>query len=109
MSTVDFTPDPWWGGRQVARRCADAAPRVRVVVTATVTGTEVTDIHGTPSLSCTMDDGSGAIVAVFLGRNRVAGFDVGARCTIEGTVQAGDSVPTVWNPLYRIEAPDGPA
>ena len=108
MSTVDFTPDPWWGGRQVARRCADAAPRARVVVTATVTGTEITDIHGAPSLSCTMDDGSGTLVAVFLGRSRVAGFDVGARCTIEGTVQAGDPFPTVWNPLYRIEAPDGP-
>ena len=108
MSTVDFTPDPWWGGRQVARRCADAAPRARVVVTATVTGTEITDIHGAPSLSCTMDDGSGTLVAVFLGRSRVAGFEVGAHCTIEGTVQAGHPVPTVWNPLYRIEAPDGP-
>ena len=109
MSTVDFTSDPSWGGRQVARRCADAAPRSRVVVTAIVTRAEVVGVRGTPSLSCTLDDGSGTLVAVFLGRSRVAGFDVGVRCTIEGTVQAGHRVPTVWNPLYRIEAPDGPS
>ena len=93
----------------MARRCADAVPRARVVVTATVRDTEVVTMHGAPSLSCTMDDGSGTILAVFLGRDRIAGIDVGARCTIEGTVQSGRPVPTVWNPLYRIEAPDHPS
>ncbi|GEM_PF-3369441 len=52
---------------------------------------------------CTLDDGSGQVDLLFLGRNRVPGLVVGARCHIEGTARLEHGRLTVWNPLYRLE------
>ncbi len=102
MSTGEFTEADCWGGRPVARKIADAAPRRRVVVTGIITSTQIR-IHGTPSYHCLFDDGTGQIGLLFLGRRSVAGMVVGTRCTIEGTAQLDGSRLVVWNPVYRIE------
>jgi len=52
---------------------------------------------------CVLDDGTGQIDLLFLGRDRVPGLSVGARCHIEGTARMDHGRLTVWNPLYRLE------
>ena len=103
MSSHEFTDARCWGGRPVARRIADTVPRSRVVVTGVIYSTQVTKQRGTPSYECLLDDGSGEIGLLFLGRRNVAGIVVGTRCTVEGTARTESSRYVLWNPLYRIE------
>jgi len=93
-----------WGGRPVARRIADAAPRRRVVVTATVTSVELRRWRGVPAWTVTVDDDTGSLTVVFTGIRPVPGMDKGARCTVEGTVLADGPGLAVWNPRYRFES-----
>ena len=103
MSSDEFTDADWWEGRPVARKIAEAVPRGRVVVTGVIYSTEVTHEHGTASYECLMDDGTGEIGLLFLGRRSVAGIVVGTRCTVEGTARTEGGRLVVWNPLYRLE------
>jgi two-component system sensor histidine kinase KdpD len=101
MTDCEFTQGSSWGGRHVARRVADASARGRVVVTGTVRSAETITIDGSPSYRCAIDDGTGELDVLFVGRSSVAGVRVGARCRVEGTAQPGRTV--LWNPLYRLE------
>jgi hypothetical protein len=108
VSTVSFTDGDTWGGRPVARRLADAAPRRRVVVTGTVcdTGTARSGALGSRgSFRCELDDGTGHIALLFFGRSDVPGLGPGARCTVEGTARPDRGGLVLWNPLYRLEPP----
>ena len=104
-----------WGGHPVARRVADAEPRGRVRLTGIVRSAEVARIGGAPALRCVLDDVTGEIALLFIGRERVPGMVPGAVCTVEGTArpeQAQRGVSTgrilvIWNPLYRFEAAHG--
>jgi RecG-like helicase len=102
VSTGEFTQADRWGGRPVARTIARAVPRARVVVSGVVYATAVTKDHGTPSYECWLDDGTGEIGLLFLGRQQVAGIVVGTRCTVEGTARLEGGKLVLWNPLYRI-------
>jgi RecG-like helicase len=89
----------------VARCIAGAVTRTRIVVTGVVTSTKTTSHGGSPAYRCEIDDGSGVIAVLFLGRPAVAALVEGARCTIEGTVQEDKDGLVVWNPRYRLEMP----
>ena len=104
MSTGEFTQAACWGGRPVAHQIADAFPRGRVVVAGVIHSTEVTTEHGTASYLCVLDDGTGELELLFLGRRSVTGLGVGTRCTVEGTARMDGGRLVVWNPLYRIES-----
>ncbi|MGH3470616.1 MAG: hypothetical protein ACRDPG_01050 [Nocardioidaceae bacterium] len=73
------------------------------MVTGVICSTEVTAEHGPASYACVIDDGTGELGLLFLGRRGVAGMVVGTRCTVEGTANLEGSRLVVWNPLYRIE------
>jgi hypothetical protein len=108
VSTVSVTDGDTWGGRPVARRLADAALRRRVVVTGTIcdTGTARSGALGhRGSFRCELDDGTGHIALLFLGRPDVPGLTPGTRCTVEGTARADRDGLVLWNPLYRLEPP----
>ena len=106
MSTSEFSEAETWGGRPIARKISDAVPRGRVVVSGVIERTRLLTAHGTTSYECTLDDGTGQVTLVFLGRRTVAGLVAGARCTIEGTGRMEWDRLVVWNPLYRIEPDD---
>lgn len=108
MSSTEFTNASEWGGRPVARVIADALPRGRIVVTGTVVEVATVQVAHASSYRCLLDDGSGQLVLLFIGRNAIPGLAVGARCTVEGTVTRDDNWLVVWNPLYRLERNDGP-
>ncbi len=59
-----------------------------------------------PALSgfrCVLDDGTGQVDLLFLGRRSISGLVVGAHCHDEGTARMERGRLTVWNPLYELE------
>ena len=103
MTGWEPTTGDCWGGRPIARRIADCAPRRRVVVTGTIVGTEVAAWRGVRSYICRIDDGSGWLTIVFIGRTQVPGVVTGARCTVEATALSNRGALVLWNPFYRFD------
>jgi hypothetical protein len=101
----EFTRSDYWAGRPVAYKVADTQPRDRVVVTGTITEVGTVKTHGVTSSRYVLDDGTGQLDLLFLGRPRVAGLSAGACCTAEGTARLEHDRLVVWNPFYRIEPP----
>jgi hypothetical protein len=106
MSTDEFTEADNWGGRSIARKIVDAVPRGRVVVSGVVRTTRTNTAHGPLSFECTLDDGTGEIDLLFLGRRTVDGIVARSCVTVEGTARMEGGRLVVWNPLYRIEPSD---
>ena len=107
MSIFEPGSSASWGGEPVARHLGEARPRDRVVVTGTIGGMEIVEVGGSASAAYVLDDGTGQVTLVFLGRPAVPGLHEGARCTVEGTVRDRREALEVWNPLYRLEGSDG--
>jgi hypothetical protein len=85
-----------------------AFPRSRVVAGGTIVSIRGS-VEGTGSsmslgYRCVLDDGTGQIDLLFLGRHRVPGLSLGARCQVEGTARMDRGRLTLWNPLYLLEA-----
>lgn len=106
MTDDEFTTAPTWGGRPVARRIADAAARQRVVAAGSVREVRIVDVGLAASASVVVDDGTGEIRLLFIGRPEIPGLEKGSRCTFEGTARMGDGRLVLWNPRYRLEPPD---
>jgi hypothetical protein len=88
----------------VATRIADAHERDRIIVAGQITSTRCVRHGSGPAFRCQLDDGSGTIGLLFLGRTGIPGFLVGTGCSIEGTVQRDAHGLVTWNPWYRLEA-----
>jgi len=54
-----------------------------------------------PTLECELDDGSGTLYAVFLGRRQLAGVHVGSRIEVTGTAGVHQNRLAILNPSYR--------
>jgi hypothetical protein len=106
VSSGKFTQSDYWAGRPVACTVADAQPRSRVVVTGTITEVSTVEMQGVTSSRYVLDDATGQLDLLFLGRPKVAGLSFGVCCTTEGTARLDHDRLVVWNPLYRIEPPE---
>jgi hypothetical protein len=104
MTGWEPTTGDCWGGRPIARRIADCAPRRRAVVTGTVVATERSHWRGMPAYVCRLDDDSGSITIVFGGPRPVPGMVKGALCTVEATALSNGHGLALWNPYYRLES-----
>jgi RecG-like helicase len=83
---------------------AGAAWRARVRVAGRVKSIRVPTRTPTPSLECTLVDGSGAILLVFQGRRKIPGIQQGARLVASGTVGAWEGRLAILNPDYELIA-----
>jgi amino acid transporter len=79
-----------------ARQRARVAGRIKAV--------RVQPWSGVATLECTVGDGTGAVVLVFLGRKHVAGIAPGAKVVAEGMVGEHGGRLAILNPDYRIIA-----
>ena len=95
-----------WGGRPIARRVADCAPRRRAVLTGTIVSAQISCWRRNPAFLCRFDDGTGTITVVFGGPRPIPGIVKGARCTVEATAISNGHSLVLWNPFYRFELPD---
>jgi hypothetical protein len=80
----------------------EAARRVPVRVGGEVKRVIVAPRNGVPNLEVMINDGTGAITAVFAGRRRIPGIDHGRAIVLEGvTVDLGDRA-VIYNPAYTL-------
>jgi hypothetical protein len=81
---------------------AEVVPRTHVVVAGEVKSVQVTPRAGSPWLEVTISDGTGKAVAVFSGRRRIAGIDVGRGIVLVGVAGKKGSKVQLMNPAYTL-------
>jgi RecG-like helicase len=83
---------------------AEVEPRTHVVVAGEVKSVQVVPRAGSPWLEVTISDGTGKATAVFSGRRRIAGIDVGRGLVLEGVAGLRGSRVQLMNPVYTLLA-----
>ena len=75
---------------------------------------EVVSLHGTlrtvtlrprggvPALEAELDDGSGVLTIVWLGRRRIAGIGPGRSLQVQGRIGVHDGTRIIYNPRYEL-------
>jgi hypothetical protein len=90
-----------------------SSPRRRPVVLAGwITAVWQRRWAGCLALECSLDDGTGAVTLVFLGRRQLAGMEVGRRLVAEGTMGHHRGRLLMLNPLvtlFEAEFSESPA
>ncbi len=105
MSTFEFSTGATAGGRTPVRRISDGRPREKFVVSGVITATDLARMASGSAFRCTLDDGSGQLDLLFVGRTAIAGLSVDVRCSAEGTASVDAGRLVMWNPLYRLGDP----
>lgn len=82
----------------------DARARQEVSLVGEITSLRIVPRAGSPSVEATISDGSGALVAVWTGRRRIAGVAPGKRLVINGRgAPIGPSGRLLfYNPRYEL-------
>ena len=55
-----------------------------------------------PTLEIMIEDDTGRVAALFMGRRGITGMECGGRLAIEGTPVASDRGLTLYNPVYDL-------
>lgn len=83
--------------------CISEAPeREHVVVNGVVRTVTLRPRGGVPALEAELDDGSGVITVVWLGRRRISGIGPGRAMTVAGCIGRQSGVPIMFNPRYEL-------
>lgn len=83
---------------------AEAQPRHEVTVAGEISSVRIVPRAGCPSLEATISDGSGALMAVWTGRSRIAGVAPGKKLVVNGrpSRQGAAGRLMVLNPRYEL-------
>ena len=81
---------------------AEAPDRERVRLRGTLRTVTLRPRGGVPALEAELDDGSGVITVVWLGRRRITGVDPGRSVTVAGCIGRQSGVPIMFNPRYEL-------
>jgi hypothetical protein len=81
---------------------AAARPRVRARFEGDIRKIRIQPLAAVPTLEVVLDDGTGRLTALFMGRRGIAGVECGRRLAIEGTPVAGERGLTLYNPAYDL-------
>jgi hypothetical protein len=80
----------------------DARARVRGRFEGEIRRVRIQPLAAVPTLVVVLEDGTGRVSALFMGRRGIAGVECGRRLAIEGTPVAGDRGLTLYNPAYEL-------
>ena len=81
---------------------AEARARERARFEGDVRRIRIHSLAAVPTLEIQLDDGTGRISALFMGRRGIAGIECGRRLVIEGTPVATERGLTLYNPAYEL-------
>ena len=81
---------------------ADAPDRERVTLRGSLRTVTLRPRGGVPALEAELNDGTGVITVVWLGRRRIAGIEPGRAIEVEGRISAHDGVRILYNPRYQL-------
>lgn len=56
-----------------------------------------------PSVQIELDDGTGSVRVVWLGRRRIPGVDAGRSMIVRGRLTCHTDHPTIYNPRYELK------
>jgi hypothetical protein len=84
---------------------AEVRWRDMVRVKGQIRSVQVAPRRDVPTFEVVVDDGTGTLLAVFLGRRELAGVHVGTRIEVTGTVGVHKTRLAILNPSYAIAAP----
>lgn len=82
----------------------DCSMRQRVVIAGRISDVRLAPMREGKRFEAEVDDGSGRITLVFLGRRSVDGVLPGARIKAIGRVCSLDGQPAIFNPRYELLA-----
>jgi RecG-like helicase len=77
-------------------------PGQQVTVTGTISTLEVRPEGSAPALEVSLNDGSGRLFVVWLGRRRIPGVYEGRRLVVHGRLNCVTEHPTIYNPRYEL-------
>ncbi|HEY2956671.1 MAG TPA: OB-fold nucleic acid binding domain-containing protein [Actinomycetota bacterium] len=81
---------------------AQARARVRARFEGEIRRVRIQPMAAVPTLVVMLEDGTGRLSALFMGRRGIAGVECGRRLAIEGTPVAGERGLTLYNPAYEL-------
>ena len=81
---------------------ADAADRERVKLRGALRTVTLRPRGGVPALEAELNDGTGVITVVWLGRRRIAGIEPGRAIEVEGRIGAHEGIRVMYNPRYEL-------
>ncbi|HEY8543668.1 MAG TPA: amino acid permease, partial [Acidimicrobiales bacterium] len=93
------------GALETVTAIGEARWRDRVRLQGKVRSVRVAPRHDVPVFECVVDDGTGTIVAVFLGRRELGALTVGTTVELVGTIGIHRSRLALLNPTYRVISP----
>lgn len=79
-----------------------ARPRVRARFEGDVRKIRIQPLAAVPTLEVVLDDGTGRVTALFMGRRSITGVECGRHLAIEGTPVATERGLTLYNPAYDL-------
>lgn len=80
----------------------DAPDRELVAVQGVLRTVTLRPRGGVPALEAELDDGSGVLVVIWLGRRQIAGIAPGRSLRVSGRIGGADGVRTIYNPRYEL-------
>lgn len=90
-------------GATPVEQCVCGEP---VAVAGTLRAVVLRPLAGVPTLEAELDDGTGSVTLVWLGRRRIRGIDPGRTLVARGRMTMRDGRTTVFNPDYELVADD---
>jgi len=81
---------------------SEARARVRGRFEGEIRRVRIQPLAAVPTLVVMLEDGTGRVSALFMGRRGIAGVECGRRLAIEGTPVAGERGLTLYNPAYEL-------
>lgn len=81
---------------------AEAPDRVPVRLRGTLRSVTLKPRGGQPTLEAELDDGTGAVTIIWLGRRRITGVVAGRAMRVEGRTSLQDGRRVIFNPRYEL-------
>jgi hypothetical protein len=81
---------------------ADAPDRELVRLRGTLRTVTLRPRGGVPALEAELDDGSGVLTIVWLGRRRISGIGPGRSLQVQGRIGVHDGHRIMYNPRYEL-------
>lgn len=88
--------------QESVQRIESCAPGSEVTVTGEVASLGLRPEGSAPALEIQLDDSSGHVFVVWLGRRRIPGIYVGRRIVVHGRLNCVMEHPTIYNPRYEL-------
>ena len=91
-------------GKSGAISIGEAPDRERVTLRGSLRTVTLRPRAGVPALEAELNDGSGVITIVWLGRRRIAGIEPGRAIEVQGRIGRQQHARVMFNPRYELRS-----